>query len=120
MIEIMSESTENLLIIEVKDKLTAKDYENTFIPALDKIIQQQGKARVIICFNENFSGFELGAAWDDAKFGLRHRHDFEKIAVVGGPRWIEWSSKVGAHFMKGQMKVYGAGCYQEALDWAKD
>ncbi len=38
---------------------------------------------------EDFEGWEIGAAWDDAKFGIQFGGKSEKIAVVGGPKWAE-------------------------------
>ena len=66
-----------------------------------------------------FDGWELGAMWDDTKFGIQHRKDFEKIAVVGGSKWLEWALKIGAHFMEGQVKTYKDPELQEALTWVK-
>ena len=45
--------------------------------------------------DESFEGWELMAMWDDAKFGLQHRNDLGKVAVVGGPTWVKWGAKVG-------------------------
>lgn len=38
---------------------------------------------------ENFTGWERNEAWGDTDFFFSHRNDFEKIAVVGNPRWEE-------------------------------
>lgn len=119
MMTIMPESKENLLVVRATEKLTSKDYEEVFIPELTKLIDQFGKIRSVIYLDPDFDGWELGAMWDDAKFGLKHRKDFEKIAVVGASKWIEWGIRLGNHLMEGQMKTFDKDQLDEALAWSK-
>jgi len=117
MIEILPESSENLLAVKATEKLTAKDYEEIFIPKLNELIRQYGKIRVLFCLADSFKGWEFGAMWDDAKFGIKHRNDFEKIAVAGGPNWVQWATKIAAHFIKCDVKTFKTEELQEALNW---
>jgi hypothetical protein len=119
MIEICPESDGATLAVVASDKLTADDYELVFMPALEERIERFGRARAVIAFDDDFRGWELGALWDDAKFGLKHRNDFERIAVVGAPRWVEWSAKVGELFMHGEVKSFEPTEYVDAVLWAK-
>ena len=120
MIEIMSETEGNLLIVKATEKLTTKDYEEVFIPKINQLIQEYRKVRVVVFLAENFSGWEIGAAWDDAKFGIQHRNDFEKMAVVGGSKWVKWATKISSYFMEGQVAIYDTSDFQSAVAWAKE
>ena len=120
MIEIMSETEGNILVIKATGKLTAGDYEEVFIPKINQLIQDYKKVKVVVFLAENFSGWELGAAWDDAMFGIQHRNDFEKLAIVGGSKWVKWATKVGSHFMDGQVAIYDIPDFQNAVAWAKE
>jgi len=120
MIEIMSETEGNLLVVKATEKLTAKDYEEVFIPKINQLIQEYRKVRVVVFLAENFSGWEIGAAWDDARFGIQHRNDFEKMAVVGGSKWVKWATKISSCFMDGQVSVYDTSDLQGAVAWAKE
>ena len=42
--------------------------------------------RLFVLF-EDFHGWDLHAAWDEFKFGLKHDADFERIAMVGDRKW---------------------------------
>lgn len=119
MIEILKDTKPNILAVKATGKLTVKDYEETFIPTLTKMITEHGKIRVVIHFAEGFEGWELGAMWDDAKFGIKHRNDFEKIAIVGGPKCVEWSVKLGSHFISGQMKSFEESELTPAIAWVE-
>ncbi|MGR3174077.1 MAG: SpoIIAA family protein [Candidatus Scalindua sp.] len=120
MIEIMSETEEKILAVKATEKLTFEDYEEVFIPKLNQLIQEYGKIRVLMYFAENFAGWETEAAWDDAKYGIKHRNDFEKIAVVGGSKWVEWVTRISAYFIDGKVKTYEASDFQAAISWVKE
>ncbi|MBT3878507.1 MAG: STAS/SEC14 domain-containing protein [Candidatus Scalindua sp.] len=119
MIEIMPETEGSTLAIKATDKLTTRDYEEVLIPKLDQLIRVFGKIKIVIYLADSFTGWKIGAAWDDAKFGLQHRNEFEKIALVGGPKWVEWSAKIGSHFISGQAKTYDTSEIQAAISWVK-
>jgi SpoIIAA-like len=119
MIEILPESSGNLLAIKGTDKLTANDYETVFIPALTRLIAEYKKIKVLFYLGEHFHGWELGAAWDDAKFGMSHSKDFAKVALVGGPKWVTWATKVSAHFFKCQVETFEHDDFKTALEWIK-
>ena len=119
MIEILPESEGNVLGIRAEDKITDSDYREIFIPQLTKIIEEHGKARVLYYMDSSVTGFEMGAMWQDASFGVKHRNDFDKVAVVGGPRFVEWGTKIAAHFIGGEIKTYGDDQLQEAWSWVK-
>ena len=72
------------------------------IPRLETIIRERGKARLLLDTADDFQGWEPKALWDDARFGLAHRKDFDKMAVVTDRRWIEWALKVGALMVRGR------------------
>jgi hypothetical protein len=118
MITIRPETITNTLVVEASDKLTGKDYEDTFIPKLNQLIQQYKKIRVVIYFTDSFDGVELGAMWEDAKFALKHKNDFKRMAIVGGPQWMTWMIKFDSHFLPGEFKVFNATALQEAISWA--
>ena len=119
MITIRPETEGSTLVIEAAGKLTSKDYEEVFIPKLNELIEQHGKIKVVFHLDDSFDGWELGAMWDDAKFGLKHRNDFERIALIGGPRWMAWLTQLSSYFMHCELKVFGNTSLNEALDWIK-
>ncbi len=120
MIEIMQESTGAMLAVKATKKLTGEDYTEVWIPALQKTLAEHTKGRCVLYMDENFEGWELKAMWEDAKFGFAHRNDFEKFAVVGGPKWIEWGTKVAGAMMSGEVRTFGIQQIEEALKWAAE
>lgn len=119
MIERSPESTGRVLVFLARGRLTDQDYREVLIPALEEAIAEYGPIRLLLELGDEFKGWEPAALWDDARFGMAHRHDFEKLAVVGPPRWVEWGLKLGALLMSGDVRTYPVSARQQALDWIK-
>src|SRR5208337_1159153 len=107
--QIMPESQGKILGLRASGKLTDQDYQVILIPRLEALIKKHGKVRLLCFMDEEFAGVEAWAIWDDAKFFLPHKDDFEKMAIVGGPKWIELIMKIFAPLMKGEHKTFSAG-----------
>jgi hypothetical protein len=117
MLTIMPQSHDNVLGAQATGKVTDQDYLSVLIPQLEEVLKKYGKARFLYYLDDKFTGWELGAMWEDAKFGVSHKDDFEKIAVVGGPKWVSWGTKLFSHFMEGQVKIFPLEELQAAWDW---
>ena len=119
MIEVMPESQGKVFGVKMSGKITAREYEDVIIPGVETVLQEYGKVRFMYLLDESFQGAEAGAMWDDTKLGLKHRNDFEKMGVLGGPKWVDWSLKIGAMFIGGELKNFPADQRAEALRWVK-
>lgn len=117
MIEIMPRSEGKVLMVKAVGKLTDRDYKEILIPRLETIIGDYGKACLLFDMGPDFHGWEAAALWDDARFGLAHRNDFEKMAVVGGAAWIDWGMKLANFIMSGEIKVFSEKEFDAAVLW---
>ncbi len=116
-IKVLPESKDNILILSVSGKLTDKDYKEVLIPHLESIIRKYGKARLLLDMGDKFYGWEAKALWDDAYFGLRHRNDFEKMGVIGAPKWFEWGLKIASLMIGGELKSFRPNERKLAFLW---
>lgn len=119
MIEVLPQSQGKTLGVCFTGKATDEDYVKVFVPTLEKLIKEHGKIRCLYFMDEGFQGWELGAMWDDAKYGIKHRNDFEKIAVVGGPKWAEWATRIASHLVSAEIRTYSADQLDDAWSWVK-
>jgi len=96
-------------------KLTHEDYK-VFVPMIDKALKEAKGLEVDLLVDmRKFKGWELLAAWDDFKFGIKHRNKFDKMAIVGNKKWEKESTVMMSHLMKGKMKFFQKR--GEALTW---
>ena len=119
MIEILPKSHDNILGIKASGKITAEDYEKILIPKINDILSEHATARFLYYISDEFEGFEVAAMWDDAKYAAAHNAQFDKVAIVGGPKWIEWTSKLAALFIKAEVKEFGEDQLDEAWSWVE-
>ena len=117
MIELMSAMPENVLAFRASGMVTAEDYEEVLIPAIETALQIQDKARVLFLADPGLEGFTPGAMWDDAKFGLSHFFSFEKFALVSDTDWINNSVKVFGFMMPCPVKVFALDQLEAAKSW---
>ena len=97
--------------------LTHADYE-VITPMIDSALAsvKEPKVNVLIDGTE-LEGWELRAAWDDFKLGLKHNNEFNKIAIYGSKKWQEKLAKIGTWFISGEVKYFED--LTDATEWLK-
>ncbi|WP_020207638.1 STAS/SEC14 domain-containing protein [Gilvimarinus chinensis] len=104
-----------LLNLRITGKLTHEDYEK-IVPILNNAIADLEDPEIYALVDvSEFQGWELHAAWDDLKLGLKHGSHFHKIAILGNQRWLDMASRVGSWFTEGHVKHFDR--LDEALAW---
>lgn len=103
------------LYIKATGRLTHADYA-LITPLIDYVLQgvEDPQVKVLVDARE-FEGWELRAAWDDFKLGLKHGKEFSRIALFGNKHWQEVASRIANWFVSGEVH-YFEEC-DEALEW---
>ncbi|MGV6852843.1 MAG: STAS/SEC14 domain-containing protein, partial [bacterium] len=95
-----------LMNMKAWGKLTHQDYQ-VITPVIDSATRGISDPKVKVFFDlSEMQGWELRAAWDDFKIGLKHGSEFVKIALYGHKKWQEYAAKVGTWFTAGQIKFF--------------
>lgn len=118
MFEFLPESEGRFVALKAAGRLTDRDYKET-IPKLEALIKEHGPIRLLVDLTE-FDGWTAQAAWDDFAFGLRHRKDFERIALVGDARWEGLAARMANAVMKGEVRHFPTENRQIAWDYILD
>ena len=117
MIEFLPQSHDNVFGIKAVGKVTKEDYETILIPKVNELLAANETVKALYYLSEEFEGFELGAMWDDAKYLGGHSDRFSKIALVGGPKWMEIGTKITGAFMKTEVETFESDKLPEAWTW---
>ncbi len=117
MIDQLKSPAEDTLVFCATGILSARDYELHFAPKIERGIAEHGKVNLVLQLDEMFEGWDLGAMWDDARFGVKHRHDFKRIAVVGAQAWFKWAMQLGSKILDGEFRTFEDGQLEEAIAW---
>ncbi|MAT59412.1 MAG: STAS/SEC14 domain-containing protein [Melioribacteraceae bacterium] len=115
MLTINNYENSNMIETVSEGKLDQQDY-NKLIPLLEEKINKFGKIRWYFEVG-NFDGWTIEAMWSDFKFDIKHRNDFEKIAIVGNKKWHEWMADVLKPFTDAEIKYYENENNSKAKEW---
>lgn len=117
MIELLKGFPGNVVAISASGEVTKADYAKVVIPAVERVLAQHDALRLYYQIGTDFSGFDLGAMWSDAKVGMRHFFKWERIAVVTDIEWIKLSVRAFGFLMPAQVNVYTTGEADSARKW---
>ncbi|SDJ96035.1 SpoIIAA-like [Microbulbifer yueqingensis] len=107
--------SEFFLYLQVTGKLTHDDYE-IITPLLESALGAVAHPRVKALVDiTDLEGWELRAAWDDLKLGLRHGKQFSRVAVLGDEKWQALATRVGNWFTAAELQYFESR--GEALEW---
>ncbi len=94
------------LSLKAVGKLTHEDYLK-ITPMIDSALAEVKDPQVNVFIDgTELEGWELRAAWDDFKLGLKHGSEFNKIAIYGNKTWQEFTAKIAAWFISGQVRYF--------------
>ena len=111
----LDHSDASYLGIKLSGKLTTEDYEH-FVPAVEAIVKERGSVRLLLEMHD-FHGWEMAAAWEDTKFGMRHYHDIDRLAMVGDKAWQHGMAVFCKPFTKAEIKYFDVAEADAARAW---
>lgn len=107
---------DSVLGVEAVGQVTHDDYQSVLIPlAEDKL--KNGPLKMLYVIGSDFTGYELGALWDDTGFGLKHWNDFSHIAFVTDHAWMKGAVSMFVPFFPGEVKIFPLGELDDAKSW---
>ena len=98
-------------------KLNDADYLET-LPKLIEVALREGRLRLVADLSE-FDGVEWQLAYEQSAFGKPHWNKLRRIALVGTQGWTVLAARIAADVAPADVRIFDAGKYDAALDWAK-
>jgi hypothetical protein len=117
MITPLQTDSPHIIGFALSGKLHDEDYR-IFVPAVEAALAGRDKLSLFARF-EDFHGWDLHAAWDDFKFGVKHYAGFERIALVGDRRWEEWMAAFCKPFTRAEVRYFNADEAEAAWAWLR-
>ncbi len=111
---------EDVVGFEAEGVVTAKDYEEHLVPAIEHVIESGVQPRLLYVLGPSFERFDIGAAFADAKVGLSHFSDFERIAVVTDRDWIEHAVRAFGVLTPSPVRTFEYESLDDAKAWVSD
>jgi hypothetical protein len=117
----MSELPPHVIGFEGVGKITVHDYESVITPEINRAAGESGKLHVLCYLGPEFSGFSVGALFNDAALGVFHMKAYEKVALVSDVGWIRASvGLMGLMLSRGSMRGFSNAELDAARDWVTE
>ncbi len=105
-----------VLGVEASGKVTHEDYLNILIPNAEAMMAK-GPIKMLYVIGDNFTGYEIEALWDDGAFGVKHWHDFSRIAVVADHAWLRAAVSMFKPFFPHEIRLFRLSDLAVAKAW---
>jgi len=120
MLTIINDLPEFVLGLSASGEVTAEDYRTVLIPALEAKLTKHQQVRLLYLIGEDFGSYTGGAAWEDAKVGMKHLTSFQRIAVVTDVEPIAGMIKAFGFALPGEVRVFPTSQLDPARDWVSE
>ena len=117
MIKLLNGFPEATVALACEGHVTREDYERILIPRVQAALARHDKVRIYYEIGPSFSGFDVGALWEDAKIGFEHLSRYERMALVTDVAWIRLAVGAFRFLMPGRLRVFDASHAHEARGW---
>lgn len=120
MIRLLSDMPPGVLGFEAIGEVEEEDYRNVLVPAIERAIDERGKARVVYVLGDEFEEYDDDAVKEDLKLGLSHPASFERIAVVTNVGWAKPAMRAFSLLFPGRAKAFRLAELEQAKAWAAE
>ena len=120
MLKLIDDLPPGVVGVEADDRVTADDYDRVLDPAVAATLKASasGKLRVLyVVHGDNFPHYTAGAVWEDAKLGLGHLRDWERIAVVSDADWLHKALHAFGWMVPGEVRSFALSELDGARAW---
>jgi hypothetical protein len=117
MMEIIEGMPDNVVGVTAGGRVTGADYDDVLLTAIEAKLTTHKKIRLLYHLRPDFTGFTPEAIWDDAKIGLWHMTQFERVAVVTDVDWVRTAVKLFRFVLPCPMKIFLHRDLDEAKAW---
>lgn len=116
-VDIISGLPDRVVGIVAKGTVDSDDYTSVIEPAVDEVLAEHDKIRLLYVLGPDFTGCTIGGAWEDGKLGMGHLTRWEMIAMVTDHEWIRHTVQLLGHLLPGKVKVFSADQMGDARAW---
>ena len=116
MLKVIEGLPPDILGIDASGKVTHDDYRTVLIPGAEAKMAA-GPVKMLFVAGPEFTGYELEALWDDAAFGMKHWHQFTRIAVVTNTAWLRATVTMFSPLFPGRVRLFRSSDLATAKVW---
>lgn len=100
-------------------QVTAADYERIVVPDVEAAFALNRKLRLLYVTADDFTGFDAGAMWNDAKMGARHFSGWDRVALVTDVPWLRGTAAAFSFAVPAEFSLFETADLDQAINWIK-
>jgi SpoIIAA-like len=108
--------SEHIVGFRCSGRVTKDEYDTVLIPMIEKALETQRRVRLYFETTPHFS-IELGAVWDDFRFGIERFTRWERFALVTDVDWLKQSTRVFSFLLPARVRIFPSAEAQMARAW---
>ena len=117
MIELLEGLPKHVVGAVAKGQVTATDYEDVLIPAIERATKTNPKLRFYYEFGPSFIGMDPETQWEDFEIDAPHWSQWDRIAVVTDIPWVGHAVNAFGVLMPCPTRVFAIDERDEARSW---
>jgi hypothetical protein len=120
MFQILSDFPDDVLAVSATGKVTAEDYDQILVPAVEARMRQHKPLKLFFHFGPQYEGMETGAKVEDARLGIAHWRDWGRIAVVTDSGLLRDAIGFFALMFRHPFQLFFNADYRKAKAWIEE
>jgi hypothetical protein len=116
--EIMPQSDDRVLCLRITKPITGDGYQQNFITRLDQMIDRHGEIRLLVWYAD-YKGWEEDAARNNMLSAVQYGQKICKVAMIDPPQSRIIDAKIKAPLLSGEVRIFTATEFDQALDWVR-
>ena len=117
MLEKIESLPDNMIGFTIHKALSANDYQNVLLPALETPSTKGGGLRLLLVTGADFAGSDVGTAMGGQPFRRSEPLEFKSIAIVSANKGFTQAVQMFGMLFHADVKVFAPDNQNEAISW---
>ena len=117
MLTLLTDLPAGVVGVEAHGKVTASDYEQVLVPAVEAALQGGDKLRLLYVFGADFPDYSQRRPGGHEARPRPHLRSWERVAIVGDADWLRRSLHALGWAMPGEIRMFASGEMDAARAW---
>jgi len=118
MLRIDDPNENDVLIITASGHISKEDLDGVK-PRLAELLERPGRLRFYVELKD-VSGFGIGALWEDIKFDIKYRSQYDRTAIVGDRTWQALAARLAGPLFGAKVRFFETSSREEAWRWVNE
>ncbi len=118
MIQIIS-APDNVVAFRAIGEVTKEDYQNTVIPAVEKLVKQIHEINFLLVFDNDIKNFTMDSLMEDEMVELKNFSKWNRAAIVSDSKKVIDSTNGFTHSTPGEFRGFKKKDFNKALNWVE-